>query len=101
MDKTVLIALITALVPSILTFAGVLVSNNSNKNKIVNDISLENNKVVNDIKLEITKNQAITDTKIEDLTYEVRKHNDFATRIPKLEEQISGIHDKIDILHNK
>lgn len=32
--------------------------------------------------------QAVTDTKIEELTREVRAHNNFAQRVPVLEEQL-------------
>ena len=39
-----------------------------------------------DHKLEIR--QAVTDTKIEELTREVREHNNFARRMPVVEEQI-------------
>ena len=35
--------------------------------------------------------QAVTDVKIDNLTAEVRKHNDFGTRIPVLEEQIKNL----------
>lgn len=35
--------------------------------------------------------QAVTDTKIEELTREVRLHNGFAQRLPVVEEQIKGI----------
>lgn len=40
-------------------------------------------------KLEIA--QAVTDTKIEELTREVRKHNNFAERIPVLETKVEDI----------
>ena len=33
------------------------------------------------------KAQAVTDTKLEELTREVREHNNFARRVPVLEEQ--------------
>lgn len=39
--------------------------------------------------------QAVTDTKLDDLTREVRAHNDFASRIPVLEEQIKVINHRI------
>ncbi|MBR3927754.1 MAG: hypothetical protein IKJ65_01980 [Clostridia bacterium] len=48
-------------------------------------------------KLEIA--QAVTDQKIEDLTREVRKHNNFAERIPKVEQQIDNLDKKISFLH--
>lgn len=39
--------------------------------------------------------QAITDTKIEELTREVRSHNNFARRMPVVEEQIKVINHRI------
>lgn len=43
-------------------------------------------------------NQAVTDTKIEELTREVRKHNNFAERLPVIEEQIKVINHRIEDL---
>lgn len=40
--------------------------------------------------------QAVTDTKIDELTREVRKHNNFAERMPVVEEQIKNINHQID-----
>lgn len=48
--------------------------------------------------LQIT--QAVTDTKIEELTREVRAHNNFAQRMPVVEEQIRVINHRIDDLEN-
>ena len=38
-----------------------------------------------------SKAQAVTDTKLEELTREVREHNDFARRVPLLEEQMEEV----------
>ena len=35
-----------------------------------------------------SRSQAVTDTKLEELTREVREHNNFARRVPILEEQM-------------
>ena len=43
-------------------------------------------------------NQAVTDTKIDELTREVREHNNFARRLPVVEEQIRNINDRLDDL---
>ena len=40
--------------------------------------------------------QAITDTKIDELTREVREHNNFAHRIPILEEKIHNLEQRIN-----
>lgn len=45
-------------------------------------------------------NQAVTDTKIEELTREVRLHNNFAQRIPVIERDIKVINHRIDDLEN-
>ena len=44
------------------------------------------------------KAQAVTETKIEELTREVREHNNFARRVPVLEEQIKVANHRIDDL---
>lgn len=49
-------------------------------------------------KLEI--HQAVTDQKIEELTREVREHNNFAKRMPALEQKVEGIDEKIHIYHS-
>jgi hypothetical protein len=80
------------IVPAIITGAfSVIVSLIAN--------SSANKKLVNDLKLEVTKNQAITDTKIEELTREVREHNNFAKRMPVVENDIKHIEKKIVELH--
>lgn len=46
------------------------------------------------------KQQAITDTKLDDLTREVREHNSFAQRVPVIEEQIKVINHRIQDLEH-
>ncbi len=60
-----------------------------------------NKKVVTDIKAEVERNQAVTDTKIEELTREVREHNNFARRMPVVEEQIKVINHRIKDLEKE
>ena len=48
-----------------------------------------------------SKAQAVTETKLEDLTREVRVHNNFARRMPVVEEQIKVINHRIaDLEHD-
>lgn len=47
------------------------------------------------------KTQAVTETKIEELTREVREHNNFARRMPVVEEQIKVINHRIADLENE
>ena len=45
--------------------------------------------------------QAVTDTKIDELTREVREHNGFARRMPVVEEQIEEINRRINEYHTR
>lgn len=45
-----------------------------------------------------SKSQAVTDTKLEELTREVREHNNFAKRVPVVEEQIKVATHRIEEL---
>ena len=46
------------------------------------------------------KAQAVTETKLAELTREVREHNHFAKRMPVVEEQIKVINHRIDDLED-
>ena len=45
-----------------------------------------------------SRSQAVTDTKLEELTREVREHNNFARRVPILEEQMKVANHRISDL---
>ena len=81
MSETVIVALISGFLPLIGTVLTVLFSYNKTD---------ENLKIA----------QAVTDTKIEELTREVRMHNNFAQRMPVVEEQIKVINHRIQDLKN-
>lgn len=49
---------------------------------------------------QLERNQAVMDTKLEELTREVRLHNNFAQRIPVIERDIKVINHRIDDLEN-
>ncbi len=51
-----------------------------------------------DLYAKLDKSQAVTDTKIDELTREVKEHNNFARRMPVIEEQIKVINHRIDDL---
>lgn len=42
-----------------------------------------------------SKTQAVTETKLEELTREVRLHNNFAQRVPVIEEQLKVANHRI------
>ncbi len=66
--------IVTALITGCITLIGVLISNG--------------------------KAQAVTETKMEELTREVREHNNFAKRMPVVEEQIKVINHRIEDLES-
>ena len=107
MSEIILPSLITgglALIGVIIT--NIFTSSNNNKKqsqenaKVICDIQKENAKVINDIKLEITSYHSSTDQKIIELTREVREHNNFAQRMPAVEQKIDSIEEKVNYFHN-
>ena len=64
-------------------------------------VIITSNKTTKDVEAKLEKQQAVTDTKLEELTREVREHNNFARRVPVLEEQIKVVNHWIaDLEHN-
>lgn len=76
-------AVIAALITGGLSLAGVLLSNDRARQAM-------------DAKLD--KQQAVTETRLEELTREVRAHNDFARRVPVMEEQIKAVNRRMEEL---
>ena len=64
-------------------------------------VVLTNSRASRDMDAKLDKAQAITETKLEVLTEEVRKHNSFAERVPVMEEQIKVINHRIADLEHK
>ena len=56
---------------------------------------VSNNRTAQSMDAKLDKQQAVTETKLEELTREVRAHNNFAQRIPVLEEQIKVANHRI------
>jgi len=59
------------------------------------------NRTAKDMQAQLEKQQAVTDTKLEELTREVREHNNFAKRVPVLEEQMKVANHRIDDLERR
>ena len=82
----VTIAIITAtgsVLASIITVISVIVT--ANKNNAAVDAKLD-------------KQQAVIETKIEELTREVREHNNFATRMPTIEQKVKDLERRVSDL---
>ena len=61
---------------------------------------LTSNKAAREMDHKLEKHQAVTDTKLEELTREVRKHNNFAERMPAVEQEIKDITKTVDKLQS-
>ena len=48
-----------------------------------------------------SRSQAVTETKLDELTREVREHNNFARRMPVVEEQIKDLNRRLSALERK
>lgn len=59
-----------------------------------------NNTAADKTQTQISTAQAVTDTKLEELTREVREHNNFAKRVPVMEEQIKVANNRIKDLED-
>lgn len=59
---------------------------------------VSNNRTAQSMDAKLDKQQAVTETKLEELTREVREHNNFAKRVPVLEEQIKVANHRIEDL---
>ena len=73
--ENIIAAIVTAVITGGMTLIGVLIANG--------------------------KSQAVTETKLEELTREVRLHNNFAQRVPVLEEQMKVANHRIADLEEK
>lgn len=62
---------------------------------------IQGNLTASKLTSEFDKKLAVSETKVDELTREVREHNDFARRVPVIEEQIKVINHRIDDLERK
>lgn len=79
-------AVIAATVTGVLSVIGIIITNMQSNRKIEHQLDTA---------------QAVADCKIDELTREVREHNNFARRVPVVEEQIKVINHRIADLEQK
>lgn len=79
MDTTTLTVLSTLGV-AILSLLGTIITTHAGNKKIQYDLD---------------KHNAVQDTKLEELTREVREHNDFASRIPVVEQRVTALEKEV------
>ena len=73
-------SILVALITGGLSLIGVVISNISSNRRVEANLKTA---------------QAVTDTKLEELTREVREHNGFAHRIPVLEEKVKSLERRL------
>lgn len=106
MSEGMIIALITAG----FGFLGVVYAKHAGNSKLVDEVKAENAKAISQVKekndevitalkIEFAKSQAVTSTQITELTREVREHNNFAKRMPVVENDIKHIVEDIKKYH--
>ena len=61
-------------------------------------VIITSRKSARDLDHKLDKHLAVTDTKLEELTREVREHNNFARRMPVVEQEIKDITKTVDKL---
>ena len=62
---------------------------------------VSNSRTAQSMDAKLDQQQAVTETKLEELTREVRAHNNFAQRVPVLEEQIKVANHRIEDLEKE
>lgn len=88
------LGLIGSVIVGVLSLVGVLASGKNTANVLLEQVKAQSE--LADERMRTA--QAVTDTKLENLTAEVRKHNNFAEKIPVLEEKIKVANKRIDSL---
>ena len=78
--ETIIAAILSSFIAGSLALVGVIITNNNSNKKA---------------QAQSEKMQAVTDAKLEELTREVREHNNFAKRMPVVEEQIKAVNSRL------
>ena len=73
-------AIVVAVITGVLSLVGTIIAGN---------------RQARDMDHKLETHQAVTDTKLDELTREVREHNGFAKRMPVVEEQIKVVNDRL------
>ena len=81
-----MVSVVAAVITGVLTLIGVIVTNISGNRSL---------------QTKLERNQAVMDTRLEELTREVREHNHFAIRVPVMEEKIRVLEHRMKNLENR
>lgn len=97
MSDAIIVAIITG---ACAVIAQLIISRSSSK-ELFNKLDKQSELADQSLKAELKRYQDVTDTKLEELTREVRRHNEFATRVPLLEAEEKRLNERIKVLENK
>lgn len=82
MDKELLITIITG----ISTISSVIISNRATNKEVTHKLETH---------------QAVTDTKLDNITAEVHKNNQYAERVPVIEERLNDCVRRVEVVENE
>lgn len=93
--------LVGSIITAVLALIGIVYQSRKNHDALL--AAMDKHSELADARLEakLDKAQAVTDTKLDNLAAEVRKHNNFAEKIPVLEEQMKVANHRISDLEKK
>jgi cell division protein FtsL len=83
----VLVTIISTVGVAVISLVGVIITNNANSLKMQHELEKSNDR----IQAELDKHNAVQDTKLDELTREVREHNNFAIKIPVIEQRVTAL----------
>lgn len=89
-------AIIVALITAVAAIMGNLIISRKSTQEMGHKLEINQREMTHKLETQ----QAVTDTKIEELTREVRAHNNFAQRMPVVEEQIKSIKGTVNELQH-
>lgn len=75
-----IVSVLSTLTVALIGLVGTIITTKTNSDKI---------------QAELDKHNAVQDTKLEELTREVRQHNDFALKIPVMEQRITALEKNV------
>lgn len=101
-------AIIVALITGTISLIGILLTAYSNQKKMSREFDQQNMKFQQqseqaDMRLDakLEKNLAVMSTRLELLTEEVRKHNNFAQKLPAMDQKIIDLERRVSVLEKK
>jgi cell division protein FtsL len=86
-----LVTVLSTLGVAIVSLIGTIITANTNGAKMQRELEKSNNK----IQAELDKHNAVQDTKLDELTREVREHNNFAIRVPVIEQRVTALEKEV------